>query len=87
MKTSDAKAGDGVTALTKPHVDVVGWCSCGVQQEVGISGEEVSIQLLGNRFEVHVLYTPNLQTRLLPGCSEFLVGHHDACNRNQNQVK
>lgn len=73
-------------ALTQPHVDVVGWCRCGVQQEVGISGEKVSIQVLGNRLEVHALYTPNLQTRRLPGCSELFVGHHDACNR-KNQVK
>lgn len=79
-------SGDRVTGLTQPHVDVVGWCRCGVQQEVGISSEEVSIQVLGNRLEVHALYTPNLQTRCLPGCSELLVGHHDACNR-KNQVE
>lgn len=73
-------------ALTQPHVDVVGWCSCGVQQEVGVSGVEASIEVLGNRLEVHVLNTPDLQTRRLPGCIELLVGHHDACN-GKNRVK
>lgn len=59
-------------------MDVVGWRACGVQQDVGVSGEEASVQVLGNRLEVHVLYTPDLQTSRLPGISELLVGHHDA---------
>ncbi len=39
-------------SLTQPHVDIVGWSRSGVKENIGISSEEVSKQLFGDRFQI-----------------------------------
>ncbi len=67
-------------SLTQPHVDIVGWSRSGVKENIGISSEEVSKQLFGDRFQIHLLYPPNLQTRLLACILELLMENHDSWN-------
>lgn len=49
----------------------------GVKQDVSISGEEVSIECRGHRFQIHVLHPPHLQARLLPCSLKLFVYHRD----------
>lgn len=63
-------------SLTQPHVDVVGWSCGGEEQQVGVSGVKAAIQFFGDRLQVQVLDTPDLQAGLLPRTFKFLMMNH-----------
>lgn len=59
-------------------MDIVRRSSSGVKDNIGISSVEVSLELFGDRFQVHLLYSPNLQASCFTCTLELLVENHDS---------
>lgn len=59
-------------------MDIVRRSSSGVKDNIGVSSVEVSLELFGDRFQVHLLYSPNLQARCFTCTLELLVENHDS---------
>jgi len=59
-------------------MDIVRWSRSGVKDNIGVSSVEVSLELFGDRFHVHLLYSPNLQARCFTCTLELLVENHDS---------
>ena len=70
-------------SLTQPEVEVVlqvpGALFDGVEDEVGVSGVESPVQVLGDGHQVKVLHPPHLEARRLSGSLELWVLRHPAC--------
>lgn len=68
------------TRLTQPEVQVVLEVPTplfdGVQHQIRISCEEVSVQIFWHRYQIKFLNPPNLKARLLPSLRKLSVLHH-----------
>lgn len=78
------------TPLTQPIVEVilqvpVPQLHC-LQDDIGVTCEEVSIEVGGHRYQVKLLHTPDLQARLLPCLQEFGVLHHHSARLQRDRT-
>lgn len=74
------------TALTQPEVQVVLQVPRslfdGVEDQIGVTGVESSVQVLGHGHQVKVLHPPHLETLFLPGPLKLWVMYcHAVCRR------
>lgn len=64
------------SVLTLPSVDIVS-VGIGVQHDIAVSLKELAVQGSRDRYQVHLLNAPHLQSRLLAGPVELLLQNHD----------